>query len=297
MNLLGIDIGGTSIKAALLRPHEHAPDWVATSPRYQHPTIDELACLLRDLICNAPIPNGEPLGIGLCAPGLYDQTTGSITRAINLPCLVSVPLAGFVRSALPSGAPSPAPPVICSDALAAATDFQALFPARGRLLALSLGTGIGAAVLDNGQPLVVSGNSPGHFGQMDVSIEAGELSPPLGPDGGRGGLEGYIGLPAIIALHGPDPEVWLASLKGAEPELRALTRAIRIAHAIYRPERIALLGGVGSRLRSVGPVLHAAISHELTSLARPGWELAFGTSGHHAASGAARIAGCSTPKA
>src|SRR5258708_31988407 len=66
----------------------------------------------------------------------------------------------------------------------------------GRLLCLALGTGVGACVIDEGTFLHVSGESPGHFGQLDVSLED---PAPIGPDGGAGSLEAYIGAAALAA--------------------------------------------------------------------------------------------------
>ncbi|MBV9490447.1 MAG: MFS transporter, partial [Verrucomicrobia bacterium] len=85
---------------------------------------------------------------------------------------------------------------------------------------LALGTGVGAAVLDDGVPLRVDGDSPGHLGQIDVSLDD---RAPIGPDGGAGSLEGYLGVPAIrrelhatfsqveliIAGYGLSYAVWL----------------------------------------------------------------------------------------
>ncbi len=57
---------------------------------------------------------------------------------------------------------------------------------------ISLGSGVGMSVLDDGVPLAVDENSPGHLGQINVSLDS---NPPIGPDGGAGGLEAYIGAP------------------------------------------------------------------------------------------------------
>jgi hypothetical protein len=145
-------------------------------------------------------------------------------------------------------------------------------------------------VLDDGLPLHVSGTSPGHLGQIDVSIDLPGEPTPIGPDGGRGGLEAYIGLPALRARYGEGFADRLQALTPDDPPLLALARAIRIAHAIYRPQHIALLGGVGLRLAPVLPDLKARVDDALTSVARSGWTLSSGDSDLHAARGAARLA-------
>ncbi|MFN7019925.1 MAG: ROK family protein [Phycisphaerales bacterium] len=298
MLVLGIDIGGSSIKAALLRsdaPPHHRPVWTATSERYAAPDLDALRAALTDLlIAVSTIAKDVPVRAGLCAPGLFDPATRTITRAVNMPSLVGVNLDALLAAALPSGVEIHGEPLICTDALAAATDFYLYHPpAQGadpdRLLAISLGTGVGAAVLDDGVPLIVSGNSPGHFGQLDVSVLDPHIPVPIGPDGGKGGLEAYIGLPALAARRG-DVKRWLAGLTGDEVELRALARAVRIGHAIYRPTRVALLGGLGLALRPALDTLRGLVDHHLTSVARPDWELLCADHPYHAAAGAARLA-------
>jgi predicted NBD/HSP70 family sugar kinase len=146
-------------------------------------------------------------------------------------------------------------------------------------LALSIGTGVGASVLDDGGKFVhVSGETPGHFGQLDVSLDA---DPPVGPDGAAGSLEAYVGAGARVD--------W-ASVRVGDAPARALVRAIRVAHAIYRPTYVALAGGVGIRLGRLVDELRAAADEKLTRVARPGWTLFCGDSDYHAARGAARFA-------
>jgi predicted NBD/HSP70 family sugar kinase len=157
----------------------------------------------------------------------------------------------------------------------------------GRLLVLTIGTGVGAAVLDDGQLLRVEGDSPGHIGQIDVSIPGADV---IGPDGGAGGLEGYAGVPALKRDLGPDLSIVLPRLTGDEPAILALIRTIRICHAIYRSHHVRLCGGVGTRLKHLLPVIRAKVETNLTSVARDGWTLACGDDDFHAARGAARLA-------
>ena len=102
-------------------------------------------------------------------------------------------------------------------------------------------------------------------------------------DGGAGSLEAYIG---GRTLAGRDP----ATLSIDDPPIKALVRALRICHALYRPNEIALLGGVGIRLPHLERPLYERISKRLTKLARGDWRLGFGEDDFHAARGAARLA-------
>lgn len=281
---LGIDIGGSSVKTALL--HDGRVVKTGQSRRYRRPDAGQLRAAISEAM--------EGLGslhtasaVGLCLPGLFDHATRRITRSVNVPGLVDVNIDDLLRPLLAANTR----PVVVSDALAAATDAVIELGLTGRVLAISIGTGIGASVLDDGRPLVFTGAGAGHIGQVDVTVHEPDRPPPIAPDGGRGGLEGYFGLPALILRYGEDVEGFLAArARGDEVPFVALARAIRIAHAMYRMDHCVLLGGIGIRLARVLPVLQRLVDDQLTVLARPGWMLRCGTTDHHAAVGAARVA-------
>jgi predicted NBD/HSP70 family sugar kinase len=158
----------------------------------------------------------------------------------------------------------------------------------GRLLLLTLGTGVGSIVIDDGgKALEVEGGTSGHLGQIDVSIAGHEV---IGPDGGAGGLEGYIGVGALRRAYGEDVSEAIGQFTGREPAMQALVRAIRIAHAIYRPMHVCLGGGIGIRLKHLLPALKEMIDKNLTSVARPDYTLSCGDDDFHSARGVAMMA-------
>jgi hypothetical protein len=134
---------------------------------------------------------------------------------------------------------------------------------------------------------MIEGDSPGHMGQVDVSIPGEEV---IGPDGGAGSLEGYIGAPALTARYGNDMAATLAGLSDKDAPIRALARAIRVFHAIYRPQHVCFTGGIGIRLKHLVPTIRRLVNTNLTSVADPDWTLATGDDDFHAARGAARLA-------
>ncbi|MCS7034432.1 MAG: ROK family protein, partial [Phycisphaerae bacterium] len=274
----GIDIGGTSAKLALIE--DGREPWTAQSPFYSRPDTAQLVAALQSAAASMP---GMPERAGICVPGLLDQEKRMITLSVNVPGLMGVGLDEIVRRALGPGVP---PPRIVNDAVATATDVIAARRLRGRVVSIALGTGVGMGVLDDGVPLMIEGASPGHIGQVDVSIAGHEC---IGPDGGRGSLEGYIGVPALVARYG-STERFLSSATVEEVPIQALVRAIRIIHAIYRPHHVVLAGGIGWRLARLARELKAACDHQLTRVARPDWQLHFGLHDFHAALGAARLA-------
>jgi predicted NBD/HSP70 family sugar kinase len=234
---LGIDIGGSSIKCAAIQGDRIV--WTRSSPGYHKPGAEELAQAMKGTIT----PVGGRVGaVGLCAPGLLDRAARTISAAVNLPGLVGVSLDDLVRGGVGADAPAP---LLLTDTRAAAHHLYHEQRMPGRLLLLALGTGVGAAVIDAMGPVLVDGESPGHFGQLDVSVEG---SPVIGPDGGAGGLEGYIGAAALQARYGETYFDRIRTLAIEEPPLLALVRAIRIGHAMFRPDHVCLTGAIGNAL-------------------------------------------------
>jgi len=305
---LGIDIGGTSVKAAMVR--DGAMIATARSDGYARP--DQAALehavggAVRDVIVAMSEAELQLDAVGLCAPGLFDEASRTITLSVNVPGLVGLNLDELAARAIGKGSRTSGggtrPVTIVTDAHAATFDAWASGGApsgtgprpSGRFLGIALGTGVGACVLDDGVPLLVSGRSPGHVGQIDVSIAERGDGVPIGPDGGRGSLEAYMGVPALIRRFGQDFGPGLIGSDVNDSPLAALVRAIRICHAMYRPNTIALLGGVGMALRPRLSDLFAAVGRDLTSVARAGWTLAGPGHAFHAACGAARLAGATS---
>ena len=272
---LGIDIGGTSVKLAAVRDGQIL--WTAKMP-HSRPSADELLAVVRKAA------EGRANGlsqVGLCVPGILDESRQRVTFSANVPALHDLRLEQIAQAA--TGSPPQALRVV-NDTLATAWDIFVTRQLNGRMLVLALGTGVGAAVLDDGVPLRVDGDSPGHIGQIDVSLEG---EPIVAPDGGAGGLEGYIGAAALRQRYGPGAVA--ARLRATDPPILALVRALRICHALYRPQHIVLAGGIGFRLRHLLAEMRRAINTQLTRIARPDWTLGTADHDHHAAAGAARL--------
>lgn len=277
---LGIDVGGSSVKLAAVR--DGAALWQVQSQTYSHPTREQLAAVIREAVAGR---FGASDIVGICVPGRRDAGGRTVILSVNLPALNGLNLDALVRDAVGT---RPTFVEVCTDALATAYDIYAHHNLRGRLLSLALGTGVGAAVVDEGGvPLLVDGESPGHIGQFDVSIEG---HPVIGPDGGAGSLEGYIGAPALTKGYGPDMAATLRQLGPDDPPLRALARAVRICHAMYCMDHVALTGGLGNRMQHLLPAIRQLVEKDLTRIARPGWTLIAGHDDFHAAKGAAKFA-------
>jgi glucokinase len=277
---LGVDIGGTSVKVAAWSDQQIL--WIGRSDMYVRPDRAQLLAAVKQ----AALPGrGQKIdAVGICVPGIMDEKRGAVTLSVNVPGLVDWPLDDLLGQAIGDGLPAAA---ILPDSGAAAYDIYTSRKLTGRLLVLVLGTGVGAAVVDPEGLLRVDGDSPGHLGQVDVSLEG---EPILGPDGGAGSLEGYIGAAALKQRYGDNFAGALATLDQTAPPLRALARIIRISHALYRPQDVCLAGGIGNALRPLLPAIRDLVLSNLTSIARPNWRLTCGDHDHHAAQGVAKFA-------
>ena len=252
--------------------------WTSRSARYSRPTSEQLVEAIRQACEKLSDPVRQ---VGLCVPGLLDEAKQQVIVATNLPGLVGVVLSDLVVRAIGL---TDVTPVVMNDANATGYDVYSTRQPIGRLLTIAIGTGIGASVFDGGKPLFVDGESPGHIGQVDVSIEGSRVT---GPDGGRGGLEGYLGTRALRARYGTAAS---SKIRPGHAPFRALVRIIRICHAIYRPHHVCLAGGTGIRLGHLLEPLRRAIDAGLTNIVRKDWILFVAESDFHAAVGAARIA-------
>lgn len=292
MHAIGIDIGGSSVKAAAVDADGEEAGLVRSAPYDGALTAGHDArAAVREGVREVLSALGEPGGchVGVCAPGA--MRSGVVAQSVNLPELVGLDVAGMIDELIPSARSL----WLLSDAYAGAFD---LFQRRaatgddtGRLAAISIGTGVGLSVLDHGAPLDLGGGSSGRLGQMDVSLDG---DAPIGPDGGKGSLEAYIGARALSQRLGRDalgnPDRLAKALGADDAPIRALARAIRVVHAIYRPQHIVLIGGVGIMLAPHLGRLDALVREDLTSVAAPDWTLEMGVTIHHAALGAARFA-------
>ena len=276
---LGVDVGGSAVKMALLR----GPDEPVTLRGEPHGSgsrsalTDAARTQLKQLLEQANIKPGDIIASGIAVAGPIDDQ-GAVLQAVNLSWLEGTSVKQWLREVTESGLQ----PIALTDTVAAALAEHHLAPVSGRALYLSLGTGVGGAVLDDGRPVNITRGTPGHFGHMDVS--GGAPDAPTLAACGRGGLEAYVGAAALRDATGADHPAMRQAVA-------ALARAIRILLAIYRPEHIVLLGGLAGHYEPTLPNLREQIADGLTPAAPPRWDIRCGRSDPFAAAiGAARAA-------
>ena len=294
MQRLGIDIGGSSVKVCLqtgLDPR--IGSYTTRSDGYTHPTRDELALRIKQAIDRLPVGVERSACVGLCLPGKRASGNDSIERAVNLPCLDGW---GFDDLLASSIGWIPKNRTVLSDVLAAGIDYLDHHASQGRTAVIAIGTGVGLCVFDDGRPVGIGNQGIGHLGMMDMGrIGASDR---IASDGACNTLESYIGARATeqrfpgVDVQGLPGEIQRLAFDEPidEPIILALVRAIRIVHAIYCPQRVVLMGGIGIALEPRHDPLFSTINHGLTTLVGSGWTLGFGDSPYHAARGAASSA-------
>ena len=189
--LVGVDIGGTRTRLAIL----DALGRVLADRETPTPREDEGEALARWIDeayhqCRAETSHASPpqrMGVGV--PGILAPNREVVVRAVNLDFLEGFPLRDALveRTGLET--------VIDCDAVASAWgEYCARERIPKRFAYLTIGTGVGGAVILEGAIVRHTHHNAGHLGHLicDASDDA-----PVCPCGARGCLEACVGGPAI----------------------------------------------------------------------------------------------------
>jgi glucokinase len=192
---IGFDLGGTTMSAALVDAsgHIHQIAEVDTHPEHEaQVTLGRMIDLIAPLIASAHAQSQEVVGIGIGIAGLVDTYTGWVHTAPNLPqwknLAVGPPIAAHFQL----------PVRIDNDVRVAAMGELAYGAGQGRqhLICLTVGTGIGSALILNGQLHRGASLSAGELGHIPVIRDGG----PHCGCGSHGCLESVAGTQGILAL-------------------------------------------------------------------------------------------------
>lgn len=212
---IGVDIGGTAIKGAIVGINgELLESFHQPSPR----TASALHDFVHSLLGRA---KSQVHGIGIGCKGIIDSAS---TRVKSLPGDLHFLEGQFLRDVidadnLPVCAENDARTALIAEALWGA--------ARGKrnVVMLTLGTGIGGAVLMNGALLTGAGGAGGHLGHVTVDPRGG-----LCICGNYGCLETYFSARAIESeylthVHRAAATKLTISASGQAPDTEAIFRA------------------------------------------------------------------------
>jgi glucokinase len=203
-NVLGLDIGGTEIKAALVNGKgdiiaSHRAPTPRTTSTFQE-TIKTLAALFR-------LGDVNIRGVGIGCKGIIDPHT---TKVLALPGDLNYLEGRQLSEMIAPFVPAPCPVAADNDARVALVGEHIWGAAQGRknAIMLTLGTGVGGAILADGKIVRGTGGVAGHLGHVTVDPNGG-----LCICGNRGCLETVFSARAIEA------EAFAAIHRGVKTQL------------------------------------------------------------------------------
>ncbi|MFM6842122.1 MAG: copper homeostasis protein CutC [Candidatus Planktophila sp.] len=178
--ILVVDIGGTSLKGAVLTPRYEIE--YRTSVGTDVETLEsDLFALISSLIKEAELLNFEIISLGVVSPGSIDKETGSIIFASNLGWR-NYPLAANLRDKFN------VPVAVGHDVRTAVLAEGAIGAAPGiaNFISVVVGTGIAVGIVDKGEVISGFAESAGESGHMPLVFQGA-----LCPCGQRGCWERY----------------------------------------------------------------------------------------------------------
>ncbi len=188
---IGVDLGGTNVRVALVDDIGRvvaAKSRPTEAMRGPDPVIENIVKLTNGLLDAERIDRNVVAGVGIGAPGPLNLEKGTIIKSANLPGWTDVPLRERLHDCLECRV------VLENDANAAA--FGEFWIGAGLassdFVLLTLGTGVGAGVVLNGQILHGHFDNAAELGHTIVVVNGFNC-----PCGQRGCLEQYASAGAI----------------------------------------------------------------------------------------------------
>ena len=256
---IGIDLGGTNIKAALVNTETgeiSAVNSIPTNAREGHDSvIAQMAKVVDQIVTQSGFEKSDIGGIGVGLPGSIDIEKGTTVFLTNLPGhWIDVP----VRDQLSKWTGLPV--ALINDARAMTLGEWRFGAGRGVDIAcLTLGTGIGGGLVINGKLHLGPTGSAGELGHISVDVNGPQCG-----CGNRGCIEAFASGPAISAMGMKavvqGQETRIADLAGGDlnritPELicEAAQAGDRIAKQIYEFAGMIIGAGVANIILAVSP--------------------------------------------
>ncbi|WP_346291672.1 ROK family protein [Sphaerothrix gracilis] len=286
--VIGIDLGGTAIKLGRFTAEGDRLQTL-TIPTPQPASPPAVAAAMVEAIAQLD-PHREALALGVGTPGPADRT-GRVARvAINLAGWRDVPLADWLETA--TGRPT----VLANDANCAGLGEAWLGAGRSfsDLILLTLGTGVGGAIIFNGKLFVGREGTAGELGLITLNPEG----PPCN-SGNRGSLEQHCSVQAIRRAAGCEPSELAQRAAAGEAEAIAFWQqygrhlGAGLASLIYvlTPEAIVIGGGISAGAKLFLPSAIAEIETRVLPSSRSNLQILLAELGNQAGMvGAAKLA-------
>lgn len=286
--VIGIDLGGTAIKLGRFS-HDGTCLQSLTVPTPQPATPEAVLAAMVEAIGRLD-PQRQASAIGVGTPGPADAS-GRIARvAINLVGWQDVPLAEWLE------AKTGCPTVIANDANCAGMGEAWLGAGRWfrDLILLTLGTGVGGAIILDGRLFVGHHGTAGELGLITLNPDGPECN-----SGNRGSLEQYASVQAIRRQTGLEPQELGHLAATGDPTALAFWQqygrnlGAGIASLIYvlTPEAVIIGGGISASAEFFFPAMQAEIARRVLPSSRAGLQILQAELGNQAGVvGAAKLA-------
>ncbi|HTF99408.1 MAG TPA: ROK family protein [Nitrospirota bacterium] len=272
---VGVDLGGTNLRTALIRQNGDVLDKQQVATR-AHEGWKRVVTRIAECIVSAQRIAAEKHvvvgAVGVGAPGVIHRDTGIVVKSPNFPDWNNLPLKAEVEREV--GLPI----FIENDANAAALGEQWQGAGRGinSMILITLGTGVGGGIVLNGRIWQGADGMAGEIGHMTLIPEGRQCG-----CGNRGCLEMYASARGIVqsyqetlqrfSLQAPDgftsAQVYQAARSGdrnALDVMKHMGRMLGIGIAnlinIFNPEMIVLGGGVKDGWDLFVDAMHEEIS-------------------------------------
>ncbi len=192
---IGIDVGGTNVKIALVSDKgkiiysNSIPTRAEMGYEY---TINSMKDAVKDLLKETKLEPKNVEGVGFGFPGQIDCQKGIVRLAPNIPGWINVPIAEIMEKEF--GIPTR----VDNDVRTATLGELNYGAGVGcqNLVCITVGTGIGSGLVINGKLVRGASNAAGELGHIKLNMQGG----PLCGCGDRGCLEAYASGPSIVAM-------------------------------------------------------------------------------------------------
>ncbi|MEO3706538.1 ROK family protein [Trichormus azollae] len=270
--VIGIDLGGTAIKLGRFTKDGNClQSLTVDTPRPATPEavlfamVDAIATLTKG---NAQIdPDNQTIAIGVGTPGPADAAGRVAKVAINLAGWHDVPLADWLE------AKTSKPTIIGNDANCAGLGEAWLGAGRNfqNLILLTLGTGVGGAIILDGKLFVGHQGAAGELGLITLNPDG-----PTCHSGNHGSLEEHTSISAIRRRTGKEPAELAKLAQNGNPEALTFWQnygtdlGIGLTSLIYvlTPQAVIIGGGISASFKFFLPAMQAEIEKRVLSTSR-----------------------------
>ena len=287
IEVIGIDLGGTAIKLGrFLEDGTCLQSLSVPTPQPATPTavVDTMV----EAIASLKTENAIAICVG--TPGPVDATGRVAKVAINLAGWHDVPLADWLEEK------TKLPTILANDANCAGLGEAWLGAGQKfrNLILLTLGTGVGGAIILDGKLFTGHQGAAGELGLITLYPDGAPCN-----SGNQGSLEQYASVQAIRRITGKEPHQLGEAAASGDAEALAFWKSygqnlgIGLASLIYvlTPEAIVIGGGVSASTEFFFPSVLAEIEKRVLPSSRAGLQLLQAELGNQAGMvGAAKLA-------